>query len=142
VAFLVRYTSGFLCVAMTAQDGDRLDLPPMAPGAEMAGPAVLAVTVDAREGIRTGISARDRAHTIRLLVSPETRPEDLARPGHIVPVRVGNRGVLGDAGSAEAAVDLAVLANMRPSATLGGLVSERQPTKMGGARDPAAVAPP
>lgn len=132
VAFLVRYSAGFLSVAMTEQDADRLDLPPMAPGRGTPGAAVPAVAVDAREGIGTGISARDRAHTIRLLASPATDGADLARPGHVVPLRVGSGGVLGHPGAAEAAVDLCRLAGLRPSAALGALVSERHPARMAG----------
>jgi 3,4-dihydroxy 2-butanone 4-phosphate synthase/GTP cyclohydrolase II len=82
------------------------------------------VTVDAREGITTGISASDRAHTIRLLADAGTTSADLARPGHIVPLRAKDGGVLRRPGHTEAAVDLAVLAGLRPVAVLCELVND------------------
>jgi 3,4-dihydroxy 2-butanone 4-phosphate synthase / GTP cyclohydrolase II len=88
------------------------------------------VTVDAREGISTGISASDRATTIRLLADADTTSADLARPGHIVPLRAKDGGVLRRPGHTEAAVDLAVLAGLRPSGTLCEVVSEKDPTGM------------
>jgi 3,4-dihydroxy 2-butanone 4-phosphate synthase/GTP cyclohydrolase II len=140
VAFLVRYSAGFLSVAMTAEDADRLDLPPVVPGSDASGAAVAAVAVDAREGIDTGISARDRARTIHLLAAPATSGADLARPGHVVPVRVGHGGVLRHPGVAESAVDLCALAGLRPCATLGALVSERHPVRMAGGPEVQAFA--
>ena len=94
VAFMVRYTSGYICVAVTEADADRLDLPPMFRVNQDRRGTAYTVTVDAREGVTTGISASDRAHTIRLLASPETDSTDLARPGHIVPLRARDGGVL------------------------------------------------
>jgi 3,4-dihydroxy 2-butanone 4-phosphate synthase/GTP cyclohydrolase II len=83
-----------------------------------------AVAVDAREGVGTGISAADRAYTIRLLAAAGTRPSDLARPGHVVPLRARAGGVLRRPGHTEAAVDLAVLAGLRPVAVLCELVND------------------
>ncbi|MGY1621474.1 bifunctional 3,4-dihydroxy-2-butanone-4-phosphate synthase/GTP cyclohydrolase II [Geodermatophilus sp. SYSU D00965] len=130
VAFMVRYTSGYICVAVTEADADRLDLPPMFRVNQDRRGTAYTVTVDAREGITTGISASDRAHTIRLLADADTDPTDLARPGHIVPLRARDGGVLRRPGHTEAAVDLAVLAGLRPSGTLCELVSEKDPTGM------------
>jgi 3,4-dihydroxy 2-butanone 4-phosphate synthase/GTP cyclohydrolase II len=130
VAFMVRYTSGFIRVALTEADADRLDLPLMFPVNQDRRDAAYTVTVDAREGVTTGISAADRAHTMRALAAVETTSPDLARPGHVVPVRAREGGVLRRPGIAEAAVDLAVLAGLRPSGTLCGLVSEKDPTGM------------
>src|SRR5690349_2526245 len=87
VAFMVRYTSGYICVPLTEADADRLDLPPMYHTNQDRRGTAYAVTVDAREGITTGISASDRAHTIRMLADPESRASDFARPGHVVPLR-------------------------------------------------------
>ncbi|HEX8627953.1 MAG TPA: 3,4-dihydroxy-2-butanone-4-phosphate synthase, partial [Catenuloplanes sp.] len=81
VAFMVRYTSGYICAPLTEQDCDRLDLPPMFHTNQDRRGTAYTVTVDAREGVATGISAADRAHTIRLLADPATRPGDLSRPG-------------------------------------------------------------
>ncbi len=130
VAFMVRYTSGYICVAVTEDDADRLDLPPMFRVNQDRRGTAYTVTVDAREDISTGISATDRAHTIRLLAGAETSSADLSRPGHIVPLRARDGGVLRRPGHTEAAVDLAVLAGLRPSGTLCEVVSEKDPTGM------------
>jgi 3,4-dihydroxy 2-butanone 4-phosphate synthase/GTP cyclohydrolase II len=124
VAFMVRYTSGYICVPMTDQDCDRLDLPPMyEPNQGRLGTAYT-VTVDARVGVSTGISAADRAHTIRLLASLDTGPGDLARPGHVVALRARPGGVLRRPGHTEATVDLVVLAGRRPVGVLCELVND------------------
>jgi 3,4-dihydroxy 2-butanone 4-phosphate synthase/GTP cyclohydrolase II len=130
VAFMVRYTSGYICVPVTEADADRLDLPPMFRVNQDRRGTAYTVTVDAREGIATGISAADRAHTIRLLADPGTTSADLARPGHIVPLRAKDGGVLRRPGHTEAAVDLAVLAGLRPAGVLCEIVSEKDPTGM------------
>lgn len=124
VAFLVRYTSGYLCVALTECDADRLGLPPLVSGDPHG------VSVDARHGTGTGISARDRAHTARLLADPSTVAGDLARPGHVVPLRARAGGVLECTGRAEAAVDLVRLAGLRPASLLGAIVGEHDPAEM------------
>src|SRR3954466_14878573 len=130
VAFMVRYTSGYICVAMTEADADRLDLPPMFRVNQDRRGTAYTVTVDAREGVTTGISASDRAHTIRMLADADTGSADLARPGHVVPLRAKDGGVLRRPGHTEAAVDLAVLAGLRPSGALCEVVSEKDPTGM------------
>ncbi|MDP9391736.1 MAG: 3,4-dihydroxy-2-butanone-4-phosphate synthase, partial [Actinomycetota bacterium] len=130
VAFMVRYTSGYICVSVTEADADRLDLPPMFRVNQDRRGTAYTVTVDAREGITTGISASDRARTIQLLADAGTTSADLARPGHIVPLRAKDGGVLRRPGHTEAAVDLAVLAGLRPSGTLCEVVSEQDPTGM------------
>ncbi|MGH3450322.1 MAG: 3,4-dihydroxy-2-butanone-4-phosphate synthase [Haloechinothrix sp.] len=130
VAFMVRHTSGFICTTITDDDAERLRLPPMAyvPGERRF--ATCTVTVDASSGVSTGISARDRALTLRLLADPGTNHEQLTRPGHMVPVRVHHAGVLHRAGRPEAASDLARLAGVGPAVGFGAIVSERQPTAM------------
>jgi 3,4-dihydroxy 2-butanone 4-phosphate synthase/GTP cyclohydrolase II len=130
VAFMVRYTSGYICVAVTEEDADRLDLPPMFRVNQDRLGTAYTVTVDAREGITTGISAVDRARTIRLLAGQDTTSTSLARPGHIVPLRAKDGGVLRRPGHTEAAVDLALLAGLRPSGALCEIVSEQDPTGM------------
>ena len=130
VAFMVRYTSGYICVPLTEADADRLDLPPMFRVNQDRRGTAYAVTVDAREGVSTGISAADRAHTIRLLADPATNAADLARPGHIVPLRARDGGVLRRPGHTEAAVDLAVLAGLHPAGVLCEVVSEKDPAGM------------
>ena len=124
LAFTVRYTSGYICVALTEDEADRLDLPPMFHTNQDRRGTAYAVTVDAREGITTGISAADRAHTIRLLGSAETQPTDLSRPGHVVPLRAKPGGVLRRPGHTEASIDLSVLAGLRPAGVLCELIND------------------
>ena len=130
VAFMVRYTSGYICVPLTEADANRLDLPPMYHTNQDRRGTAYAVTVDAREGVTTGISASDRAHTIRMLADPESRATDFARPGHVVPLRAKDGGVLRRPGHTEAAVDLAVLAGLHPAGVLCEVVSEKDPAGM------------
>jgi 3,4-dihydroxy 2-butanone 4-phosphate synthase / GTP cyclohydrolase II len=130
IAFMVRYTSGYICVPLTESDADRLDLPPMYHTNQDRRGTAYAVTVDAREGITTGISAADRARTIRLLADASAGPTDFTRPGHVVPLRAKNGGVLRRPGHTEAAVDLAVLAGLHPASVLCEVVSEKDPAGM------------
>ncbi|MCW2525158.1 MAG: cyclohydrolase [Pseudonocardiales bacterium] len=130
VAFMVRHTSGYICVSLTDADATRLQLPPMHHVNEDRRGTAYTVTVDARDGIGTGISATDRAHTISLLSDPGTQPYQLARPGHVVPLRAQVGGVLSRAGHTEAAVDLCRLAGLHPAGALCEVVSERNPVEM------------
>jgi 3,4-dihydroxy 2-butanone 4-phosphate synthase/GTP cyclohydrolase II len=125
VAFMVRYTSGYICVPLLESDCDRLDLPPMYHTNQDRRGTAYTVTVDAREGVSTGISATDRAHTMRLLADPTSRASDFNRPGHVVPLRAKDGGVLRRPGHTEAAVDLARLAGLRPAGVLCELVSQK-----------------
>jgi len=124
LAFMVRHTSGFICAPLTESDADRLDLPPMYYTNQDRRGTAYTVTVDAREGITTGISAAERAHTIGLLAAAETTAADLSRPGHVVPLRARAGGVLRRPGHTEAAVDLARLAGLRPAGALCELVND------------------
>ncbi|PTA43877.1 bifunctional 3,4-dihydroxy-2-butanone-4-phosphate synthase/GTP cyclohydrolase II [Micromonospora sp. RP3T] len=124
VAFMVRHTSGYICVPLTEAECDRLDLPPMHHTNQDRRGTAYTVTVDAREGVSTGISAADRSHTIRLLADAGTDPTDLARPGHVVPLRARAGGVLRRPGHTEAAVDLTRLAGLRPAGVLCELVND------------------
>ncbi len=125
VAFMVRYTSGYICVPLTEADCDRLELPPMYHTNQDKRGTAYAVSVDAREGVSTGISAHDRAHTMRLLAEPASGPEDFTRPGHLVPLRAREGGVLRRAGHTEAAIDLCKLARLRPAGVLCEIVSQK-----------------
>ncbi|MFI9011990.1 bifunctional 3,4-dihydroxy-2-butanone-4-phosphate synthase/GTP cyclohydrolase II [Actinosynnema sp. NPDC053489] len=125
LAFMVRYTSGYVCVSLTEADCDRLDLPPMYHTNQDQRGTAYTVTVDAREGVSTGISAADRARTIRLLADPDAGPKDFNRPGHVVPLRARDGGVLRRAGHTEAAVDLARLAGLAPVGVLCEIVSQK-----------------
>jgi 3,4-dihydroxy 2-butanone 4-phosphate synthase/GTP cyclohydrolase II len=125
VSFMVRYTSGYICVPLTESECDRLDLPPMHHTNSDSFRTAFTVTVDAKVGITTGISAADRARTIRMLADPSTGPADLVRPGHILPLRAREGGVLRRPGHTEAAVDLARLAGLRPAGVLCEIVSQK-----------------
>lgn len=130
IAFTVRYSSGYICAPLTEADCDRLNLPPMFHTNQDRRGTAYTVTVDAREGVSTGISASDRAHTIRLLADPKSTATDFTRPGHVVPLRAKNGGVLRRAGHTEAAVDLAILAGLHPAGVLCEIVSEHDPSGM------------
>jgi 3,4-dihydroxy 2-butanone 4-phosphate synthase/GTP cyclohydrolase II len=125
VAFMVRYTSGYICVPLLESDCDRLDLPPMYHTNQDRRGTAYTVTVDAREGVSTGISATDRAQTMRLLADPTSTSGDFTRPGHVVPLRAKQGGVLRRPGHTEAAVDLARMAGLRPAGVLCELVSQK-----------------
>jgi 3,4-dihydroxy 2-butanone 4-phosphate synthase/GTP cyclohydrolase II len=125
VAFMVRYTSGYICVPMTDADCDRLELPPMYHVNQDKRGTAYTVSVDARDKVSTGISATDRAHTMRMLASAEARAEDFTRPGHVVPLRAKEGGVLRRPGHTEAAVDLARMAGFRPAGVLCEIVSQK-----------------
>ncbi|MFD6352058.1 bifunctional 3,4-dihydroxy-2-butanone-4-phosphate synthase/GTP cyclohydrolase II [Nocardia tengchongensis] len=124
IAFLVRHTSGVICVPMTGEDCDRLGLPPMTAVNEDPKGTAYTVAVDAVTGVSTGISAADRAHTMRLLADPRTTAEQLSRPGHVFPLRANDRGVLGRPGHTEAAVDLMRLAGLRPAGVIAEVVND------------------
>ncbi|AEV87336.1 3,4-dihydroxy-2-butanone 4-phosphate synthase [Actinoplanes sp. SE50] len=124
VAFMVRYTSGYICVAITESDADRLELPPMYHTNQDKKGTAYAVAVDARHGVSTGISAADRARTISLLGAASTEPSDLSRPGHVVPLRAKAGGVLRRPGHTEASIDLAVLAGCTPAGALCEMVND------------------
>lgn len=124
LAFMVRHSSGYICVPLTGDDCERLELPPAFHTNTDPRSTAYTVTVDARAGVTTGISAADRAHTIRLLGSADTHPSDLSRPGHVVGLRARDGGVLVRAGHTEAAVDLARMAGFRAAGVLCELVND------------------
>jgi len=124
LAFMIRYSSGYVCTPIPESEADRLDLPPQWHTNQDRKGTAFTVTVDAREGVTTGISAAERAHTIRLLADPGTTASDLSRPGHVVPLRAKSGGVLRRPGHTEAAVDLATLAGLRPAAAICELVND------------------
>lgn len=122
LAFMIRHTSGVICAPMVGEDLDRLALPPMTHVNEDAKGTAYSVSVDARDGVSTGISAADRAHTVRVLADSATEPYEITRPGHVFPLRAMPGGVLVRAGHTEAAVDLARLAGVTPAGVIAELV--------------------
>jgi 3,4-dihydroxy 2-butanone 4-phosphate synthase / GTP cyclohydrolase II len=118
INFMATHGRGLVCLALTTERADELGLPPMAtPNTAPLGTA-FTVSIEAREGVSTGISAADRAHTIRTAVAPRTGPGDLVRPGHVFPLRARPFGVLERTGQTEAAVDLARLAGLTPAGVI------------------------
>ncbi|MEZ5075903.1 MAG: bifunctional 3,4-dihydroxy-2-butanone-4-phosphate synthase/GTP cyclohydrolase II [Solirubrobacterales bacterium] len=128
VTFLLHHTSGVLCAGMRGERLDALKLPLMVPDNEEAMGTAFTVTVDAADGMATGISAADRARTLRTLADPASGPADLVRPGHVFPLRAREGGVLKRAGHTEAAVDLARLAGIEPVGVLSEIVSADKAT--------------
>ncbi|CAN6480066.1 unnamed protein product [Victoria cruziana] len=126
MAFIVKHGTGIVCVAMKGDRLEKLDLPLMVSREENEEKLSTAftVSVDAKVGTTTGVSATDRAHTILALASPDSRPEDFNRPGHIFPLKYREGGVLKRAGHTEASVDLAVLAGMDPVGVLCEVVDD------------------
>ncbi|MDA8310388.1 MAG: bifunctional 3,4-dihydroxy-2-butanone-4-phosphate synthase/GTP cyclohydrolase II [Actinomycetota bacterium] len=123
IAFFLAHTSGVICVPVTPERADELELPLMVSDNTESQRTAFTVSVDARATTTTGISAADRAATIRALVDPRTRPSDLNRPGHIFPLRARTGGVLKRAGHTEATVDLARAAGLSPVGVLCEIVS-------------------
>jgi 3,4-dihydroxy 2-butanone 4-phosphate synthase / GTP cyclohydrolase II len=123
MAFFLEYTSGIFCVPLESQRADELELPLMVVANTEAQRTAFTVSVDYRHGTTTGISAHDRAATVRALIDPATRPNDLNRPGHIFPLRYRQGGVLKRAGHTEATIDLCRLAGKKPAGVLCEVVT-------------------
>ncbi|MCI0470188.1 MAG: bifunctional 3,4-dihydroxy-2-butanone-4-phosphate synthase/GTP cyclohydrolase II, partial [Candidatus Aminicenantes bacterium] len=118
VNFMARHARGLICVSLSQQRSDELELPLMVDKNTSAFETPFTVSVDAKNNTTTGISAFDRAETVKCLINPEARPEDLNRPGHIFPLRAKNGGVLVRAGQTEASFDLARMAGLYPSGVI------------------------
>lgn len=124
LAWTIRNTSGYLCAPMPAEVADRLHLPLMVADSTDPFRTAYTVSVDAADGVTTGISAADRAHTIRLLASPSAVADDFVRPGHVLPLRARPGGVLIRRGHTEAAVDLCRIAGLAPVGVIAELVHD------------------
>jgi 3,4-dihydroxy 2-butanone 4-phosphate synthase/GTP cyclohydrolase II len=124
IAFMVRHTSGVICMPLTGARLDELRIPLMVADNTESHRTAFTVSVDAKEGTTTGISAADRAATIRALIDPLSRPEDFNRPGHIFPLRYREGGVLKRAGHTEASIDLARLAGLHLAGVLCEIVND------------------
>ena len=124
VAWTVRWSSGFICAPMPADLADSLNLPPMVEANEDARSTAYTISVDAAEGVTTGISAADRARTLNVLADPSSTPSNLIRPGHVLPLRAVDGGVRERSGHTEAAVELMKLAGLRPVGAIAEVVAE------------------
>jgi 3,4-dihydroxy 2-butanone 4-phosphate synthase / GTP cyclohydrolase II len=124
IAWMIRYTSGYLCAPMTEQRANHLDLNLMATTNQDPYRTQYTITVDAAEGVTTGISARDRARTLRVLADADSTKESLIRPGHVIPLRAHQNGVLDRRGHTEATVDLMKLAGLATVGVIGEMTNE------------------
>src|SRR5436305_9753586 len=115
---MARGGRGLICLSLTPERCDELGLDLMAAKNESPFETAFTVSVEAREGVTTGISAADRAHTIQVAIDPESRPHDLVQPGHVFPLKAKAGGVLERTGPTEAAVDLARLAGLNPAGVI------------------------
>ncbi|MFZ7256575.1 3,4-dihydroxy-2-butanone-4-phosphate synthase [Avibacterium avium] len=118
MAKLIRYGSGIVCLCLSDEICQQLDLPPMVQNNTSVNKTAFTVTIEAAEGVSTGVSAADRVTTIKAAVADNAKPQDLHRPGHIFPLRAAEGGVLKRRGHTEASVDLAVLAGYKPAAVI------------------------
>ena len=124
MAFTIRYSSGVICAPMPADMLDRLEIPLMTPHNKDKLRTAYTISVDARDGVSTGISAADRAHTVQVLADSATEPWEITRPGHVFPLRYREGGVLVRRGHTEAAVDLARMAGLTPAGVLVEVVND------------------
>jgi 3,4-dihydroxy 2-butanone 4-phosphate synthase len=118
MAFMIRECSGIVCLCLTEEKTAQLDLPPMVVQNTSRFQTAFTVSIEAKEGVTTGVSAADRIHTIRTACAAEAKPEHLARPGHIFPLKAAGNGVLSRAGHTEGSIDLMKLAGLSPQAVL------------------------
>src|SRR5436190_10446300 len=124
INFMARFGRGLICLALTEERCRELDLPLMVENNTSPYGTAFTVSIEARGRVTTGISARDRAETVRAAIDPKTRPADLLRPGHVFPLRAKKGGVLKRAGQTEASVDLASIAGMTPAAVICEIMNE------------------
>lgn len=123
MAMLIRECSGIVCLCLTDEAIQRLNLPPMVAHNESRYGTAFTVSIEARHGVTTGVSATDRVTTIRAAIADDAQPEDLARPGHVFPLRAVPGGVLERRGHTEGSVDLAKMAGLKPAAVLCELMN-------------------
>jgi len=124
MAFLIRHTGGVVCLSLSQELADQLDLPPMVSKNTSKRETPFTVSIEAKEGVDTGISAKDRVTTIKTAIADDASPDDLSRPGHVFPLRAQKGGVLWRAGHTEASVDLCQLAGLKKAAVISELMHE------------------
>ncbi len=124
MALMIRECSGIVCLCLTNEKADELKLPYMVKENTSSFQTPFTITIEAKNGVTTGVSAKDRITTIKTAIAKNAKPEDLAKPGHIFPLRANNNGVLGRNGHTEGSVDLMKLAGLQPEAVLCELMNE------------------
>lgn len=123
MAMMIRECSGIVCLCLSDEKVRALELPPMVAHNESRNRTAFTVSIEAREGVSTGVSAADRVTTIRAAIAPNAKPADIVRPGHVFPLRAQQGGVLARRGHTEGTVDLAVLAGLAPAGVLCELMN-------------------
>jgi 3,4-dihydroxy 2-butanone 4-phosphate synthase/GTP cyclohydrolase II len=124
INFMARYGRGLICLSLTEERADQMELQPMAQVNTSRFGTCFTESIEAREGVTTGISAQDRAHTIRVAIDPRSTAHDLARPGHMFPLRAREGGVLVRPGQTEASVDLARMARLIPAGVICEIMND------------------
>ncbi len=124
MALMIRECSGIVCLCLTNEKADKLELPYMVQENTSSFQTPFTITIEAKKGVTTGVSAQDRITTIKTAIARNAKPENLARPGHIFPLRANDNGVLGRSGHTEGSVDLMKLAGLQPEAVLCELMNE------------------
>ncbi len=124
LAFMMRHARGLICLALSPQQVERLELPMMAVANQMRHQTAFTVSIEAQDGITTGVTARDRAHTIAVAINPESQPADLVSPGHVFPLAARPGGTLVRAGHTEAAVDISRIAGLIPAGVICEIMNE------------------
>lgn len=118
MALMIRECSGIVCLCLTDEHANKLELPPMVANNNSANQTAFTVSIEAKQGVTTGVSAQDRVTTIKTAANPDAKPDDLARPGHVFPLRARPGGVLARRGHTEGTVDLMQMAGLQPAGVL------------------------
>ncbi|GAB2645306.1 3,4-dihydroxy-2-butanone-4-phosphate synthase [Vibrio panuliri] len=118
MALMIRECSGIVCLCLTEEHANQLELPPMVENNNSANQTAFTVSIEAKEGVTTGVSAQDRVTTVKTAVAANAKPSDLARPGHVFPLRARAGGVLTRRGHTEGTIDLVTLAGLQPAGLL------------------------
>lgn len=118
MALMIRECSGIVCLCLTDEQANKLELPPMVQVNDSKNQTAFTVTIEARHGVTTGVSAKDRVTTIKTAINPNAKPDDLAHPGHVFPLRARKGGVMARRGHTEGTVDLMQMAGLMPSGVL------------------------
>ncbi|QBF82838.1 3,4-dihydroxy-2-butanone-4-phosphate synthase [Shewanella maritima] len=124
MALMIRECSGIVCLCLTDEQASKLELPPMVENNNSANQTAFTVSIEAKVGVTTGVSAADRVTTIKTAINPDAKPTDLARPGHVFPLRARKGGVMTRRGHTEGTVDLMQMAGLQPAGVLCELTNE------------------
>lgn len=127
MALMIRECSGIVCLCLTDAQADKLELPPMVVNNNSANQTAFTVSIEAKQGVTTGVSAADRVTTIKTAANPNAKPDDLARPGHVFPLRARPGGVMTRRGHTEGTIDLMQMAGLQPAGVLCEVTNQMAP---------------